>query len=63
MRKKIVLAIVFVIGLLTGVSAQDINANVTVIASRVPSNDLLGGEPCTIGGVVRRNCNYVGGQQ
>src|SRR5215469_13111169 len=37
MRKKIVLAIVFVIGLLTGVSAQDINANVTVIASRVPS--------------------------
>jgi hypothetical protein len=37
MRKKIVLSAVFLVGLVTQIWAQDINANVTVIASRVPS--------------------------
>lgn len=37
MRKKIVFSAVVLIGLLTRISAQDINANITVIASRVPS--------------------------
>ena len=37
MRKKAVLSAVFLTGLLTQIWAQDINANVTVIASRVPS--------------------------
>ena len=37
MPKRIILSIVFLTGLLTGITAQDINANVTVIASRVPS--------------------------
>ena len=37
MRKKIVVSAVFLIALLTRIPAQDINANVTVIASRIPS--------------------------
>jgi hypothetical protein len=38
MRKKAVLSAVFLTGLVTQIWAQDINANVTVIASRVPSS-------------------------
>lgn len=38
MLKKIVLSAVFLTGLVTQLWAQDINANVTVIASRVPSS-------------------------
>jgi hypothetical protein len=38
MRKKIVLTAVLLAGLLSRPSAQDINANVTVIATRVPSS-------------------------
>jgi len=38
MCKKIVLSAIFLIGLMTRIWAQDINANVTVIASRIPSN-------------------------
>jgi hypothetical protein len=37
MRKKIVLSAIFLSGLMTRIWAQDINANVTVIASRIPS--------------------------
>jgi hypothetical protein len=38
MRKKALLSVVFLTGLVTQIWAQDINANVTVIASRVPSS-------------------------
>jgi hypothetical protein len=38
MRKKAVLSALFLTGLVTQIWAQDINANVTVIASRVPSS-------------------------
>ena len=37
MRKKIVFSAIFLTGLMTRIWAQDINANVTVIASRIPS--------------------------
>ncbi len=37
MRKEIVLSAIFLTGLVTRIWAQDINANVTVIATRVPS--------------------------
>ena len=37
MRKKIVLSAIFLSGLMTPIWAQDINANVTVVASRIPS--------------------------
>ncbi len=37
MSKKIVVSAIFLMGLLTRIWAQDINANVTVIASRIPS--------------------------
>src|SRR5580700_2630867 len=37
MRKKIMLSAIFLTGLLSRLWAQDINANVTVIASRIPS--------------------------
>jgi hypothetical protein len=38
MRKQIVFSAIFLMGLVTRIRAQDINANVTVIASRVPSS-------------------------
>src|SRR5580692_10661347 len=37
MRKKIFVSAIFLVGLLTLLRAQDINANVTVVASRIPS--------------------------